>query len=64
MLFRALSRATLTHCRFYSAKLSMWYAVGLLARGTPQDVERANLLLNNAMTMQDLEPAFEQNYGS
>jgi hypothetical protein len=47
-----------------SAKLSSWYAVGLLQRGSSEDISRANKLLRNALTMQDLDPEFEQNYGS
>ncbi|RSH80873.1 hypothetical protein EHS25_007042 [Saitozyma podzolica] len=47
-----------------SAKLSSWYSVGLLAREEIGDVERAIKLLRNSLHLQDLDPAFEQNYGS
>lgn len=50
--------------RWSSAKLSSWYAVGLLARGSKEDVELADKLLSNALLCQDLDPDFEQNYGS
>lgn len=50
--------------RWSSAKLSSWYAVGLLARGSEQDVDLAHKLLSNALLCQDLDPNFEQNYGS
>lgn len=47
-----------------TAKLSAWYAVGLLARQGKGDVERANKLLHNALTQQCREKAFTRNYGS
>jgi hypothetical protein len=51
-------------CRFGNAKLSSWYCVGLLARDQDGDVERARKLLSNALTQQELDSTFEQNYGS
>lgn len=47
-----------------AAKLSSWYAVGLLARQGPNDAARANALIYNLLTQQDLDENFEQNYGS
>jgi hypothetical protein len=47
-----------------SAKLSSWYAVALLARRGPIDVARANALIHNLLTQQDVDAQFEQNYGS
>ena len=51
-------------CRWGSAKLSSWYAVGLLARQAPGDIARANALVHNLLTQQDLDEGFIQNYGS
>lgn len=47
-----------------SAKLSSWYAVALLARQHGADVARANALIANILTQQDLDEDFEQNFGS
>jgi hypothetical protein len=47
-----------------AAKLSSWYAVALLARQQLNDVKRANALIHNLLTQQDLDKGFEQNYGS
>lgn len=47
-----------------SAKLSSWYAVALLARRQGTDIARANALIANLLTQQDMDEGFEQNYGS
>lgn len=47
-----------------TAKLSAWYAVGLLARQASGDVERANKLLHNCLTQQYRDERFTRNYGS
>lgn len=47
-----------------SAKLSAWYAVALFARQQGTDIARANALIKNLLTQQDLDEEFEQNYGS
>ena len=50
--------------RYKAPKLSSWYAVALLARQGPGDVDKANKLLENVLTQQFLNESFVENYGS